>query len=128
LCLFRKRHEDALRLAPEFARLAQAARQSSDWILHDAPALMLFHAHQHIHFSDVNANLALYNAALMAEALGLGCFYTGYVVAAAKDTPHIGKLVALPRHHQIYGGLAVGYPRVTIKQLIERNPLRVTWT
>jgi nitroreductase len=126
--LGREQFGDVLRLAPEFARLTQAVRHGQDWILHDAPVLMLFHANRHIHFSDVNANLALHQVALMAEALRLGCFYTGFVVAAAKNTPPIGKLVSLPWRHQIYGGLAIGHPRITFKQWIERDPPRVTWT
>lgn len=38
-------------------------------------------------FAGVNANLALHNAALAAETVGLGCFYAGFAEHWQWDTP-----------------------------------------
>ena len=66
-------------------------------------------------FASTNANIALHNAALAAEVLGLGCFYTGFVVIVSERDDRIAKLVGLPETHKIYGTLAVGYPRIKFK-------------
>jgi nitroreductase len=75
----------------------------------------------------VNANLALHNATLAAEALGLGCFYAGFVVTAGERDDRISKIVSLPETHKIYGALAMGYPKLNFKKWPERNQANVTW-
>ena len=100
----------------------------SDIILNDPPVLLLFAADRVSGtFAGVNANLALHNAALAAEAVGLGCFYCGFVVIVSERGDSIAKLVGLPETHQIYGALAMGYPRLKFKKWPERNPAKVTW-
>ena len=78
-------------------------------------------------FARVNASLALHNAVLAAETLGLGCYYTGFVVIACDRDDRIARLVGLPETHQIYGALAMGYPRLKFNKWPERNPAKVTW-
>jgi hypothetical protein len=39
----------------------------------------------------------------------------------------IARFISLPETHGIYGGLAMGYPRVRFRKWPERNPARVTW-
>jgi nitroreductase len=77
--------------------------------------------------ASINANLTLHNAALAAEALGLGCFYTGFVVIASNRDKSLARLLSLPETHEIYGALAMGYPRLKFKAWPERNPAKVTW-
>ena len=78
-------------------------------------------------FAGTNANIAVHNAALAAETLGLGCFYTGFVVHVSERDDSIARYVGLPETHQIYGALAMGYPRLKYKKWPERNPAKVTW-
>ena len=78
-------------------------------------------------FAGVNANLALHNAALAAETVGLGCFYAGFVVVAAERDDSIARLLSLPENHKIYGALALGHPLLKFKNWVERKPARVTW-
>jgi nitroreductase/NAD-dependent dihydropyrimidine dehydrogenase PreA subunit len=115
-------------LAPEMAGLVSLFHEGTDWILHDAPALILFCADSAGgYFMGVNANLALHNASLAAETLGLGCFYAGFVVIACGRDKSIPRLISLPDTHKVYGALAVGYPRLKFKKWPERNPAKVTW-
>ncbi len=115
-------------LAPELEGLAAMLKDGTDWILRKAPVLVLFCADTAgDFFAKVNANLALHNAALAAETLGLGCFYGGFVVLAADRSDAIAKLISLPETHQIYGALALGYPRLKFNKWPERNPAKVTW-
>ena len=115
-------------LAPEMEGLVSLFNNGTDWILRQAPVLVLFCADSAGgSFAGVNANLALHNAALAAETLGLGCFYAGFVVTSGERDGRIARLVSLPETHKIYGALAMGYPRLTFKKWPERNPAKVTW-
>ena len=115
-------------LAPEFEELASMYNSGTDIIIHEPPVLLLFCADSvGGTFAGTNANLALHNAALAAETLGLGCFYTGFVVTVSERDDSIAKLVSLPETHKIYGALAMGYPRLKFKKWPERNPAKITW-
>jgi len=115
-------------LAPELTGLVSPYEEGTDWILRGAPLLLLFCADSAgDFFARVNADLALHNAALAAETMGLGCFYAGFVVLAADRSDEIGHLVNLPETHQIYGALAMGHPRLRFKKWPERHSTEVTW-
>ncbi len=115
-------------LAPEFEALASMYNSGTDIIIHEPPMLILFCADSiGGTFAGTNANIALHNAALAAETVGLGCFYTGFVVTVSERDDSIAKLVGLPETHKIYGALAMGYPRLNFKRWPERNPAKVTW-
>jgi len=115
-------------LAPELSGLADIYDSGKDWILRGAPMVILFCADKAAeYFGKVNANLALHNAALAAETLSLGCFYTGFVVLAADRGNNIGSLIGLPDTHKIYGALAIGYPQLKFHKYPERNPAKVIW-
>jgi nitroreductase/NAD-dependent dihydropyrimidine dehydrogenase PreA subunit len=115
-------------LAPELEGLVELYKNGTDWILRNAPVLLLFCADSAGGtFSATNANLALHNAALAAETLGLGCFYAGFVIHSSELDGRIGKLVSLPETHAIYGALAIGYPRLKFNKWPERNPAKVAW-
>ena len=115
-------------LAPEMEGLVSLFKSGTDWILREAPVLVLFCADSAGgFFASVNANLALHNAALAAETLGLGCFYAGFVVTTGDRDDSIARLVSLPETHKIYGALAIGYPQLKFKKWPERNPAKVTW-
>jgi nitroreductase len=115
-------------LAPEMEGLADLFSSGTDWILREAPVLILFCADSAGgSFAGINANLALHNAVLAAETLGLGSFYAGFVVLTSDRNDSIARLVSLPETHEIYGALALGYPRLTFKKWPERNPAKTTW-
>jgi nitroreductase len=115
-------------LAPEMEGLVALFKSGTDWILRDTPVLILFCADSAGgSFAGVNANLALHNAALAAETVGLGCFYAGFVVHASERDNRIAKLISLPKTHKIYGALSMGYPKLKFKKWPERNQANVIW-
>ena len=117
----------AIQRVGDFEKVVSDVRNGKDRILMDAPVLLLFHADRGAIFAGVNANLSLQNATLVSETLGLGSFYTGYVVAACDRDNRIPGLLRLPKEHKIYGGLALGYPKYRYKNWIERRPPRIRW-
>ncbi len=57
----------------------------------------------------IDASIAMSNARIMAESLGLGCCCIGYIrTAAPRD---VSKLLNLPQGVFLVCGLAIGYPR-----------------
>ena len=128
MALGRRGAEYVGKLAPELDHLVDRFEEGSDGLLHDAPLLILFCADKVGDFmAAINANLALHNAALAAETLGLGCFYTGFIVMAARRSDAIPRRVSLPETHTIYGGLALGYPGLRFGRWPERRPAKTTW-
>jgi nitroreductase/NAD-dependent dihydropyrimidine dehydrogenase PreA subunit len=113
--------------APELLYLADVQDKGTDVFLNEAPTLVLFHAQDNGGMAVIDANLQLQNAMLAAEALGLGCFYTGFVTMACQRDQRIAEFLSLPEGHKILGTLAVGYPRLTFKKWPERKPARITW-
>jgi len=122
-----KEVEGAVDLLPDFDLIAEAVQSGKDPILRGAPCFLVFHAEQGANFSVVNANLALHNATLVCQALGLGSFYTGYVVGACKRDKSIPELLSIPDGHQIYAAMALGHPRFEFRNWIERRPPQVEW-
>ena len=126
--LGRRGAEYVAELSPELEGLASLYSSGTDLIIHEPPVMVLFCADSiGGTFAGTNANIALHNAALAAEALGLGCFYTGFVVFISERDDSIARLIGLPETHKIYGALAMGYPRLKFKKWPERNPAKVTW-
>jgi nitroreductase len=119
--------KDVIELLDDFEISSDAAAKGKDIILHNPSVLLIFHASNRLGFSDVNATLALHNATIVVQALGLGCFYPGYLVAAGQANKKIRDVLSLPKNHQIYGALAIGYPRFKYMKWIERKPAKIHW-
>ena len=130
----REKAESGLHEIPRFKQLVQASESGEDPILNGAPVLLAFHAHRTAGFGDVNAQLALQNASLAAHSLGIGHFYTGWVIAPCRApmarawNRRIPDLIGIPAENQLHGALALGHPIPRFRNLIERNPPRIRWT
>jgi len=119
--------EQITRWIGQFDLIAEKMREGVDLILFGAPVLLLFHADKRMRFADVNATLALHNATMIAASLGLGSFYTGYVVTACSHDKAVPRLIDLARREKVYGGLALGYPAIQFSRWIDRRPAQVRW-
>lgn len=121
------RVETVIGMLDEFDQMVGDVEAGRDPVLCEPAAVIIFHGRKGAAFSEVNANLGVQNAALMAQCLGLGCFYTGYLVAACGRGRAIQDLLGVPRSHAIHGGLALGVPRVKYRSWPSRRPAKVTW-
>jgi nitroreductase/NAD-dependent dihydropyrimidine dehydrogenase PreA subunit len=119
--------EGGLHLINDFDRVIKEYNDGKDTILFSAPCVLFFHADKSINFSGVNSSLAVQNAMLLCHSLGLGCFYAGYVVSACKRDSSMPDLLSIPKKNQVYGALAMGYPKFKYKKWIERRPARIEW-
>jgi nitroreductase/NAD-dependent dihydropyrimidine dehydrogenase PreA subunit len=126
--------ESGLHEIPEFNRMTRLFESGADPILNDAPVLLAFHAHRTIVFADINAQLALQNASLVAHSLGIGHFYPGWVLSPCRApmarawNRRIPNLIGIPSGNTLHGALALGYPIPRFKKLIERKPPLIRWT
>ena len=125
--------ESGLNEIPGFRRVIKLYESGADPILFGAPLLLAFHARRTVGFADVNAQLALQNASLVAHSLGIGHFYTGWVVSTCRApmapswNRRISSLIGIPPGNKMYGGLALGYPVPKFKNMIERKPAQIKW-
>ncbi|MEN6615232.1 MAG: nitroreductase family protein [Syntrophorhabdus sp.] len=113
--------DDLERWVGQYELTAQNMKKGMDTILYKAPLLILFHAGRKVRFAEANANLALQNATFAGQALGIGSFYTGYVVSACTYEKTIPDMLRIPRDHRVYAGLAMGHPRITFDRWIDRT-------
>ena len=115
-------------LLPHIEYIDTEIRKGKDLLLYNAPVLILFHAEkQPFSSADINASLALQNAALMAHALGLGSLYSMGISQALERDKSVRQLVKLPENHAVYGVLAIGYPGLEFKKWPERKTPKITW-
>ncbi|MEN6524401.1 MAG: nitroreductase family protein [Anaerolineaceae bacterium] len=112
---------------PVFDEKLEEFKQGGDPILHHAPVLLLFHGAEGRSFALENAQLAAQNAALMCHTLGLGCFYTGFVVITGRSDPSIARLVEIPKRNKIFVGLAIGVPAIPYQKGIRHDDPPVMW-
>lgn len=129
----REKAESGLHEIPGFKRKVQMFESGADPILNGAPVLLAFHARRTVGFADVNAQLALQNASLVAHALGIGNFYTGWLLAPCRApmarawNRRIPDLLGIPSDNVLYSALALGYPKPRFKNMIERKPPTIIW-
>jgi len=129
----REKAKSGLHEIPGFKRMIRLFESGADPILNGAPVLLAFHALRTVGFADVNAQLALQNASLVAHSLGIGHFYTGWVLAPCRApmarawNRRIPQLIGIPSGHQLHGALALGHPITKFRNMIERKPPQINW-
>lgn len=119
----------AYRYVPAFRRMRREwSEEGIDRILRGATALVAIHAPRQSRFGAEDANLAYQNASLMAESLGVGQVYMGFVLTAARQREGaLERLLGLSSDRCIRAVMALGLPRFRYPQRIDRQPSEVTW-
>lgn len=96
--------------------------KENDKLFFNAPSLIIVSAS-----AEINGALASSNMELMTDALGLGTFFSGFFVRAAKANTEIKKLIELPEGKEIVSCLVIGYPNVTYKRTVPRKAVEIAW-
>jgi len=107
--------------------LIQKQQEGRDMFLFNAPAVLFFHSVTDVSFPEVSVNLMLQNAAIISHSLGMGGFYTGYVVACCQNDHRINDLLVIPQENKIFGAITIGYPKYKYKNRITRKTPLVEW-
>ncbi len=98
-----------------------------DIFLRDAPALIIAHAEKDDRLAPSTCTIALTYLELAATSMDLGCCWAGYLNAAATTFPPMAEALSLPRGHQCFGAMMVGYPKYRYHRLPPRNPPSIAW-
>ena len=123
----RKLVESLRESLPKVEYAKKAMEQGKDPLFYHAPVVMLVHAESWDTCSAFNCSIALYNGSLMAHTLGIGCCFNGYLANAANHDRKIKAWLGIPKDHQCYAAMTLGYQKVKYQRLPDREPLKVTW-
>ena len=77
--------------------------------------------------SQINGGLASSNMELMTDALGLGTFFSGFLLVASQDNKEILDLLGIKDGKQIISCLVIGYPDVKYQRIVPRKEANINW-
>ncbi|MEW5734528.1 MAG: nitroreductase family protein [Thermodesulfobacteriota bacterium] len=103
------------------------ARKGRDFILHNAPVLVLVAAPARAPFACDNCNIAAAVATHYAHTLGLGTCYIGFVTLAMKLLPGLRELCRVPKGKKVFASFVLGHPAYAHAFTTSRKPASVTW-
>lgn len=113
---------------PVWDRIAQKWGEGVDQIFHHAPALVVIHVKKGtVVTPEMDAGLAAMQMVLVAETLGLGTCFIGFLIFALENSKELQEALRVPTDHQAYVAFTVGYPGVDFLKLVARNPAKVAW-
>ncbi len=127
MVLSKPEYTGILEFLPEFDLLVEAAQAGKDPILRGAPCLLICHSEPGLNSPEANAILALHNATLVCQALGLGSVLCGYVVGACQRDKALRELLSVPPNHRVCAAMALGHPRFQFENWIRREIPDTQW-
>ncbi len=98
-----------------------------DNILYDAPAAIIVHGKKMDETIPFSCAIALHQASLIAQTLGLGCCYNGFLSLAISGDSKLKKRLGIPKGHKCFGGMTLGYPKYKFIRTVRRKEAQVTW-
>lgn len=96
--------------------------KENDRVFFNAPAVILV-----ISKTPINGGLASTNMELMTNALGLGTFYSGFLVRASQGNKKMREFLGLQGEEQIITAMVIGYPAVKYQRTVPRKDALVSW-
>jgi nitroreductase/NAD-dependent dihydropyrimidine dehydrogenase PreA subunit len=113
------------RYAQRFMEMYESDKKEpgkNDGLFFNAPAVILIAAD-----SAVDAALAASNMELMTFALGLGTFYSGFLMRAVQGSAKISNFLGLADSQSVKVCLVLGYPDVTYLRTVPRKSANIIW-
>jgi nitroreductase/NAD-dependent dihydropyrimidine dehydrogenase PreA subunit len=115
-------------LPPVWERIAGKWKEGVDQLLHHAPALILVHMKKGLATTpEIDAAIASTQMVLLAETLGLGTCYIGFLIWAIENSSDLKKMLKIPVENKTVIAFTVGYPGVEYLRFVARNPAKVNW-
>lgn len=112
---------------PKLDHARKLLEEGRDCLFYHAPVVVVVHAESWDTCSAFNCATALYNCSLMAQTLGIGCCFNGYLVNAVNRDRRIKEWLRLPRDHRSFAAMTLGYQKIKFQALIEREAPKVQW-
>jgi nitroreductase len=98
-----------------------------DYILYNAPVLILIHTPKKANFGCDNSNIAATTIINYAHSLGLGTCFIGFVILALRFSKKMRKLAGVPKDVRVHVSLVMGYPSYGFTNTVSRKDAEVTW-
>lgn len=105
----------------------EEAHGGRDYILHNAPALILIHSPRRQPFACDNCSLAAANIMNYAHSLGLGSCPIGFLTLALSYSRNLRKAFQVPKGRRVYASIAIGYPAYPFPKSVSRKKLDIIW-
>jgi len=105
----------------------EQSESGRDYILHNAPALILIHAPRKANFACDNCNIAATNIANYAYSLGLGACFIGFITMTLRYDRALKKILNIPAGHKVFASLIIGYPAYPYTNSPARKKPDVQW-
>lgn len=105
----------------------QNAQNGRDFILHNAPVLLLIHAPKRKPFACDDCNIAATTIMNYTHTLGLGTCFMGLLTLVLKWRGAIRKDLHIPEGRRVYAALALGYPSYRFTNTVSRKKPEVDW-
>jgi len=105
----------------------QHAQNGRDFILHDAPVLILIHAPKRKPFACDDCAIAATTIVNYAHTLGLGTCFMGLLILVLKWRKKIRKEFRVPEGRRVYAALVMGYPAYRFTNTVSRKKPDVDW-
>lgn len=116
---------DISKMIGYITHLTDTYAQGNDPILRGAETLILFHTPKELSFGYADANLAYQNGSLMAEALGVTQFFTGFLCTAIKEDKTDSIKNYLGIDGIVHAGMALGIPEFRFVNYVDRDQIKV---
>ncbi|WP_461205256.1 nitroreductase family protein [Clostridium sp. DL1XJH146] len=96
--------------------------EENDRLFFNAPTLVIVTAN-----SPVNGALASSNMELMANAVDLGTFFSGFFIRAAQSNKALKDLIGVQEGKDVVTCMVLGYPDVKFKRTAPRKDADIIW-
>jgi nitroreductase/NAD-dependent dihydropyrimidine dehydrogenase PreA subunit len=103
-------------------KFTQKAELRKDMICYNAPALIVIHSESNpVGMPCHDASIWTGMATLYAELLNLSTCINGYIVNATKRNGKIKEALHIPKNHEIYSTILIGYPKMKFENRVQRK-------
>jgi nitroreductase len=111
-----------------WSRMGRIYERGRDLLFYHAPAVAILHMDPDRSSPFVaDAGLAAMQMVLMAEALGLGTCFCGFLTSAINSCPELKEMLHIPQEHNAPLTFMIGYPDIQFLRMVSRNPPQVTY-
>ncbi len=108
----------------------KARRDANDldgMVFRNAPAVIAVHGRRTNLSAGENSAIAARNMEMLAQSLGLGTCWAGFLLVAAGFTRKIARRLGVSDDRNIYSAIMLGYPKHEYRKTIPRRPREVRW-
>lgn len=104
---------DTTKLKNYREKFIERQKPNSSQICHHAPGVLLFHAPV-VKFGMASADAYIWATytSIFAQTLGLSTCFNGFIVKGMERSSKMRKEFGIPKNHQIYASLLIGYSNV----------------